>query len=354
MTVNSVSSATLSGILSSSVARMQSQMTVLQVENSTGQLADIGLSLGAGSGAVIALHQQMADLDALTQSNAMVTSQLDTAAHALTSLQKISSGALAQAITGSSVQPNTTGAIAMKQEALGALASFTSMANAAAGEAFAFGGQNINAAPMKSYTDGAQASVQDAFKTYFGFAVTDPQVSTIDATDMADFLKGPFADLFSDPFATPTNSKWSDWSSATKEPMTNRITASQTITTSITANDPAFRNMAQGLTIMAEFGGLNVPADTFAAIVKAAQSSLNTADARIIEAGAAVGTMQSTVEQANSAISLQQDVLTTQINAKETVDPYLVGTQLNALSNQLQVAFSLTAQLHKLSLVNFL
>jgi flagellar hook-associated protein 3 FlgL len=47
-------------------------------------------------------------------------------------------------------------------------------------------------------------------------------------------------------------------------------------------------------------------------------------------------------------------VLTTQINARETVDPYLVGTQLNALSNQLQVAFSLTSQLHKLSLVNFL
>jgi len=74
----------------------------------------------------------------------------------------------------------------------------------------------------------------------------------------------------------------------------------------------------------------------------------------MVEAAAAVGTMQSTVEQATSMISLQQDVLTTQINAKETVDDYKVATEVTALSNQLQVAFSLTAQLHKLSLVNFL
>jgi flagellar hook-associated protein 3 FlgL len=354
MSVNSVSSATLSGILSNSVMRMQVQMTTLEVENSTGRLADIGLSLGAGSGAVISLHQQMGDLDALTQSNAMVASQLETSANALSNLQKIASSALAQAINGSSVQPNTTGAIAMKQAAMGALDSFTSMANAAAGDVFAFGGQNTDSAPMNSYTTAAQARVQSAFQTYFGFAVTDPQVSTITAASMKGFLQGPYADLFSDPFTVPSNSHWSDWSSATQQAMTNRITASQTITTSITANDASFRNMAQGLTMLAEFGGLNLQADAFSALVTASQSTLNTANNQMIEANAAVGTMQSTVTQAISAVSLQQDVLTMQINARETVDPYLVGTQLNALSNQLQVAYSLTSQLHKLSLVNFL
>jgi flagellar hook-associated protein 3 FlgL len=171
---------------------------------------------------------------------------------------------------------------------------------------------------------------------------------------MKGFLQGPYADLFSDPFTVPSNSHWSDWSSATQQAMTNRITASQTITTSITANDPSFRNMARGLTMLAEFGGLNLQADAFSALVTASQSTLNTANNQMIEANAAVGTMQSTVTQAISAVSLQQDVLTMQINARETVDPYLVGTQLNALSNQLQVAYSLTSQLHKLSLVNFL
>ncbi|MCW2274932.1 flagellar hook-associated family protein [Rhodoblastus acidophilus] len=348
MSVNSVSSATLSGILSSSVTRMQCQMTVLEVENSTGQLADIGLSLGAGSGSVIALHQQMADLDALTQSNALVSTNLDTAAAGLGNLQKISSSALAQSINAASVAPSTTGSSAVQKAAQGALDGFTVNANSAAGGVYAFGGQNSDTAPMKSYTDSAQASVRAAFTAAFGFNVDDPRVSTITATDMTNFLDGAFSDLFS-------GANWSqDWSSASALPMTNRISTSQTVTTSITANDPAFQNTVKGLVMLTEFGNLALDQTSYSALVAAAQKTLNAGNSQMIEANAAVGTMQSTVEQANSFISLQQNVLTTQINAKETVDPYVVATQVNALSNQLQVAFSLTAQLHKLSLVNFL
>jgi flagellar hook-associated protein 3 FlgL len=348
MTVNSVSSATLSGILSGSVTRMQVQMTVLEVENSTGRLADIGLSLGSGSGALIALHQQMADLDALTQSNAMVSTQLDASIQALGNLQQVSSSALAQAVNASSIQPGTTGATALKQVALGALDSFTSMANAEAGGTYAFGGQNTGQPPMASYATSAQASVQAAFLTTFGFTVSSPQVNTITATQMTSFLTGSFAALF-------TGASWSaDWSSATAAPMTNRISTSQTVTTSITANDPAFQSTAKGLTMLAEFGGLNLNSGAYAALVSGAQSTLNLGNNQMIEANAAVGTMQNTVKQAISAISLQKNVLTTQINANETVDSYQVATEVNALSNQLQVAYSLTAQLHKLSLVNFL
>jgi len=348
MTVNSVSSATLSGILSNSVSRMQSQLTVLETENTTGRLADIGLSLGAGSGATIALHQQMADLDSLAQSNAMVSSQLDCASNGLTNLISATSSTLAQAINASGVSPSTTGATAIKNAALGSLETFTSMANAAAGAVYVFGGQNSDKPPMASYTTSAQASVQNAFQSYFGFAVTDPQVNAITASDLSAFLDGPFSDLF-------TGASWStDWSSASAEALTNRVDTNQTVTTSLTANDVAFQNTAKGLVMLGEFAGLNLNGTTFNQLVTSAQTTLNTANNQMVEAAAAVGTMQSTVEQATSMISLQQDVLTTQINAKETVDDYKVATEVTALSNQLQVAFSLTAQLHKLSLVNFL
>jgi len=352
MTITSVSSATLSGILSNSVSRMQSQMVVLETENTTGRLADVGLSLGAGSGAVIVLHQQMADLDSLTSSNAMVTTQLDTAANALTNLQKVSSGVLSQSIMGSSVAPQSTGAMALAQAASGALNTFTSMANANTGGTYVFGGQNTGSAAMESYTPNVQAAVQDAFYQYFGFHVDDTaQVNAISSADMTGFLNSSqFTDLFSANWSGATGV----WSNASSTALSNRVSTNQTITTSITANDPAFRNMAQGLTMLSEFGGLNLNASAYATLVTAAQSVLNTGNNQMIEAAAAVGTMQNTVSQATSAISLQQDVLTQQINAKETVDSYKVATEVTALSNQLQVAYSLTSQLHKLSLVNFL
>ena len=84
MSVNSVSSSTLSSILQNTVSRLQSQMTTTRdARSSTGLLADIGLTLGAQSGQDIALHQQMADLTAISSSNAVVTAQLGTASNAL-------------------------------------------------------------------------------------------------------------------------------------------------------------------------------------------------------------------------------------------------------------------------------
>jgi flagellar hook-associated protein 3 FlgL len=64
--------------------------------------------------------------------------------------------------------------------------------------------------------------------------------------------------------------------------------------------------------------------------------------------------MQNQLTQADSALSLQQNVLTTRINSVESVNSYDVASQVSNLSTQLQTAYSLTAQIHKLSLVNFL
>jgi flagellar hook-associated protein 3 FlgL len=83
MSVNSISSSTVSSILQNTVTRLQSQLTTTSSESSTGLLADIGLTLGANAGQDVELHQQMADLTALTNSNAVVTAQLGLGSAAL-------------------------------------------------------------------------------------------------------------------------------------------------------------------------------------------------------------------------------------------------------------------------------
>ena len=356
MTVNSVSSSTITSILQNTVSRLQSQMTTVETENSTGQIADIGLTLGDSSGHDIALHQQMADLNALTSSNAIVTTQLDTASNALTSLQQSASSILSQTIGALSDAPGSSGAVALQQTALGALSSFTSLANADVGGVHVFGGVNTGQAPLSAYSQtpasAAQTAVQGAFQSYFGFSETSASVSSITGTQMTSFLNGPFAALFSS--SNPTPNWTSTWSSASSATLTNRVSTSQTISTSITANDPAFQSMAQGLTMLGEFGGLSLSSSAYSALVTSAQSTINTANSQMIEASAAVGTMQNTVNDADSAISLQQNVLTTQINNTESVNSYDVASQVSALTNQLQVAYSLTAQIQKLSLVTYI
>lgn len=165
---------------------------------------------------------------------------------------------------------------------------------------------------------------------------------------MTSFLNTQFAGLFS-------GASWSStWSSASDTPTSNRIGVNLTATTSIGANQSAFQDTAQALTMISAFGGLNLSADATAALMTSAQKVMSSATDGLIQASAAVGTMQNQVTQANSAIGLQQNLLTSQIDANETVNSYQVASQVSALSTQLQTAYSLTAQIAKLSLVHFL
>ncbi|MCI4678793.1 flagellar hook-associated family protein [Rhodoblastus acidophilus] len=352
MSLNAVSSATLSSILQNTVSRIQSQLTTSEIENSTGKLADIGLTLGADSGQDIALHQQMADLTAISNSNAVVTAQLGGAANALTSLQSTASTMLSAFVDGASGTANSIGAAGLQQQASGALQTFASLMNSDVGGVYVFGGINSGVAPIAAYSQTppsmAQNAVETAFQNYFGFAISSSNVNSITGTQMQTFLTNQFAALFS-------GSNWtSDWSSASDTAATNRIGANQTVTTSVSGNDPAFQNMAEALTMVSAFGGLNLSSDAYSTLMSTAQSVMNSANNGLISASTAVGTMENQVTEANSAINLQQNVLTTQINAAETVNAYDVATQVSNLSTQLQTAYSLTSQIHKLSLVNFL
>ncbi len=352
MSVSSVSTSTVSSILQGTVTRLQSQLTTASSESSTGLLADIGLTLGANTGQDISLHQQMADLAAISSSNSLVASQLDTASNALTTMQASTQSIMASLVTAEASTPGSGAATALQQSAAGALSSFTSMMNAESGGQYVFGGINTGVAPMSAYAQtpasAAQTAVDTAFQTYFGFPITSSSVSTITGTQMTNFLNGPYAALFS-------GSNWtSNWSSASSTALTNRISVNDTTATSISANQSAFQDTAQALTMVSEFAGLNLSSDAYSALLTTANSVTNSANNGLIQAGATVGEMQNQVTQANSAISLQQNLLTTQINANEDVNSYQVATQVSNISTQLQTAYSLTAQIHKLSLVNFL
>lgn len=352
MSISSVSTNTLSSGLQQTVARLQSQLNTVSTESSSGTLADIGLTLGAQSGQDIALHQQLDELNAISGSNANVTAQLTTASNALTSLQSSASSMLQQFITGQSSPPGSTGAVGIAQAAASALQSFGVTANTETGGAYVFGGVNTGVAPIAAYAQtppgAAQLAVDSAFQTAFGMSPTDPNVSTISASAMTSFLDTQFHDLFS-------GSNWtSNWSSASSTPQTSRIAANETVTSSVSANQPAFQQMAEALTMVSEFGGANLNSSAYSALLTKAQSVMNQANTGLIETTAAVGVMQNRLTAATSSIGLQVNVLTTQIGANENVNSYDVTSQVTNLTNQLQVAYSLTAQIHKLSLVNFL
>lgn len=65
MSINAISTSSIYSVLQQTVMRLQNQMQTVQTESTTGQLADIGLSLGAQTGQDVALHQQLNDITAI-------------------------------------------------------------------------------------------------------------------------------------------------------------------------------------------------------------------------------------------------------------------------------------------------
>ena len=69
---------------------------------------------------------------------------------------------------------------------------------------------------------------------------------------------------------------------------------------------------------------------------------------------AALGSTQSAVTNANSAMSSQLTILQNQIGGLDNVDQNANAATITSLTNQIQMAYELTARLQQLNLAQYL
>jgi flagellar hook-associated protein 3 FlgL len=249
-------------------------------------------------------------------------------------------------------QNGTTSGQVMQQQAASSLQSLTSDLNTTVDQQYVFAGINSDVKPIADYAQtppsAAQQAVANAFSAAFGTSQSGTGATNISATDMQSFLGTQFAGLF-------TGSAWtSNWSSASSQSTRSRITPSELVNTSVTANEPAMQKLAMAYTMVSDLGLSNLSQGAAQAVISTATQTVTSAISELTDLQASVGTMQSQVINANNQMSVQTNVLTTQINNLDTVDHYEASTRVNELTTQIETAYSLTEQLHGLSLVNYL
>jgi flagellar hook-associated protein 3 FlgL len=165
---------------------------------------------------------------------------------------------------------------------------------------------------------------------------------------MQSFLDNEFTNLFS-------SSNWSStWSAASDKPVSSRISRSELVNTSATANDPAFRNVAEAFTMIAGlgFGALNT--GTQQVIISKARDLTANAKGGLTLVQSSLGVTQQRITDASDQIDTQVNFLSKSIDNLEQVDPASVSTQLSQISTALQAAYSLTNKLNSLSILNYL
>jgi flagellar hook-associated protein 3 FlgL len=350
MSATSVSTNYLATSLLPSISKLQSQITDVGVEVSTGQYADLGLQLGGQSGYELSLKNQYELLQTQTSDNNVVTTNLTTAQDALNSILSGAQSAVSSLTEWSST--SSTAGATLQTIGSSALQTLTSMANSTSGDVYVFGGVNTSEAPMADYfsstTSAAKSAIDSAFESEFGCSPTDSAASSISASDMQSFLDGPYADLFS-------GANWTtNWSSASSTNVTSQIAPGETIETSTNANQTGFQQLAEGYAMLAAFGNTSLSTAAQKAVVSTATSLITQGENSITAAATQVGAAQTQVTDANNAMSSQMTILQTQIGKLDDVDSTTASTELTSLQTQLEAAYEMTDRLEKLNLAQYL
>ena len=347
-----ISTYSLSTVLQQAILKAQSNLATAQQEVATGTYADIGLQLGATTRQDISLRADSSLMQTISATNNVASTRLSTTQAVLSTLQTTAQDFLNSLISTTGSTTGTVPALGLQKTAQSGLQSLISGLNTSLDGQYIFGGINTGTAPITDYyaspSSPNQAAVDTTFFTAFGFSQTSPSVSSITGAQMQSFLNSQFSTLFQ-------GSNWtSDWSAASNTTITSQISESHSASTSISANQSAFQDLAQAYTMVADLGTQNLSADALNAVTATATSLMQKAITGLTSMQVDLGLVQSSISTANNQMSVQVNILTTQINNLESVDPYQAATQVTDLQTQIETAYSLTAQLQKLSLVNYI
>lgn len=331
------------------IPRLQGEIKKANTELATGRFDDVGLTLGVRTSLSVDLRTEKNSLQGLVEGNSLVDAMTIRSQSALGAMTTTSNDFLKNLLSG---QATAGTAPQLETEARASLASFSAALNSTDGTRYVFGGVNSSVTPMKDYATSASAAVNAAYAAKFGLNPAnpqgDPKVNSITAAQMQDFLDHEFADIFNN------NASWSaNFSSASDEVITKQISPTERATVSVSANDQAMRKLSMAFTMVGYLGVQNMNSNALQAVMDTARTAVTVGVTGLTAAAAAIGVTQTRVKAATTQMQGTLDVVTSRISTLEGVDTAEAKTRLDALTNQLNMSYSTTSTLMKLSILNY-
>jgi flagellar hook-associated protein 3 FlgL len=343
-----ISSQAVSNAMRYQVMAMQQELTTAQTEVTTGKLADPGVTLGSRTGQAVSLSRDVDRLNGLVDSNNLISTRLTATQDALGQVNDLTQTFLSAltADKGSGVAPTVT-----QNAAQSALSSVTSILNSSVNGEYIFAGINTDVQPIDDFNASgspAKQALDDSFQTYFGFAPTDPAAANITASQMNDFIDNVVSPQF-------LGSGWdANWSKATDQPITSRISLNETAQTSVSANSVGVKKFMMAAAMVSDFMQGNLSEGARDALIDKASGLVTDSLTDSASQQAQLGLTQNKVSGATDRIKSQVDLFQRNLQDLEGVDPYEASTKITSLLNQIETSYSLTARIQQLSLVNFL
>ncbi len=346
--------------LAQTMAKAQKELVDANQEVSTGLHADMGVALGSSTTRSLDLTRDLLRIESLQASNALAKTRVDSSEGALSNMADqitTASGLL----TGLGNTESTVREVVLTMTS--ALDAFTAAGNSSAAGEYLFAGINTDIKPLASYTeDGSEfkAAIDRELNQYLsdnGIASKNDMTSSQMKTFLDDLEKKFTGDtLTSDPPHTGRGGEdfWKAFvSSASDSNMMTRITPSESIVSSVNANDAGFRNFMFGAIVTIEF----LPSATDenrTAIVDSAQAALGRSSAGISTQRSQLGLSSERISKATDSLEAQKTIIENSVSDLQSVDSYDAATRVTQLQSLLEAAYTLTSRIQQLSLINYL
>jgi flagellar hook-associated protein 3 FlgL len=334
---------------------MQTQLNQLTNEVSSGTKTNPAGAMGANAGLLYRLHMDADQHTALQTAATSAGNQLDAIQGALTSMDSV-----VQAVATATVNVASAtggGETAIATQAQSAMSQVLGLLNTQYNGKALFAGDATGGLPM-------QAADAPNGPLAAGAGVLSAAVAAkggpLSQSDISGLLTGPngLASVFDDTNANPSARFSGAFYTATDDgkPSKVPISGGQTVQYDIKGNQPAFRDLLKGLSMLSMLNAPSSQLDDSAKteLLKQAGTVINQAQTELTAKQGELGVTQARLQNVVDMQTAAGKATTTQILGYEQADTYGDAEKLTSLQTQMQASYAITAQISQLSLVHYL
>lgn len=336
----------LLGYLVGESGTIQSRLTQLSQQASSGLVAQTYGGMGAAAQISLNLRPQLSEVAAYGQNITSANTQLSVTSQSLDQLQQIASTfstGLLSVNAGTSQEVDTLAA-----QAKAALGQVQSLLNTQVGNKYIFAGQDSANQPLP---DAQFNAYVQAVQAPLAVLATSSSATTIAATLSAASTNSPFSATLG---ATP---ELVSVGVGITTPV-GIVAGQNAYVTQVGANTTGsyVLDLIRSLATVAAMSSAQMTAApaNFSAVVSDTLTNLRSTVTVINNENAGVGAAQQTLTSDQTNLSDMQTALTTQIANVENVDAASTATALARAQTQLQISYKLIASAESMSLVSYL
>ena len=333
------------------VGRLQQRLSTVGQEVATGMKADVSGELRSRTSILLAFRAAHARTERYLDSGVTLTMRLDTMQLAMSAIRD----------TGEPLTLETLAAVGredvislrnVQTSAVAALDGVLRQLNVTIAGRYLFGGTAVDRPPMVAGPGPAgviDAVIGDAA------AAAGGQIDVGDVPALLAELDTVFDDSHPDPTRRYTTAFYGG-SPATEPDLVGQLDEDGRLTYGLKANEEAFRDIVQGLHMLAavRYGDAAMSEAGHRAYATAAAERLQRGLGQLVDLAARTGQNQALVAANQERLEVAKDLYNRQIVELERRDPYEAATILMTLEQQLEASYMITARMNELSLTSYL